>query len=125
MLNETEYILACLSEECSEVIKLVDKALRFGLHDHDFNCKDKITNLDKIVMELTDIHGVCRKMDKMHIFELKHVLHEERIIQKVKKIEWFMNYSRKNGALKSRRMGGLIGRFRRWVYWNNRRLEDV
>jgi hypothetical protein len=32
-MTKTEYLLTCLSEECSEIIQSASKALRFGLNE--------------------------------------------------------------------------------------------
>jgi len=55
-MTNQEHLLACLSEECAEVIKNVNKALRFGLEDRH---PDKTeTNFELISHELNDVYGV-------------------------------------------------------------------
>lgn len=54
-MTETEYLLVCLAEEASEIIKDVSKALRFGLDDVAPNGN---TNKQNLAMELTDLLAV-------------------------------------------------------------------
>lgn len=58
---EENHLLSCLSEECSEIIKNVCKAQRFGL---DSTYKDE-TNRDKIISELNDFMGVVRILQEI------------------------------------------------------------
>lgn len=60
--------LARVSEECSEVIKLVAKAQRFGLHDvHPQKGKK---NIDLIMEELADIEEAKRDLVKILVAQL-------------------------------------------------------
>lgn len=51
-LTETAYLLACLVEECSEVIKEVQKGFRFGINN--FNPTNGIVNIDAIQNEVDE-----------------------------------------------------------------------
>ena len=31
MLNDTEHLLVCMAEECSEITQIINKTLRFGV----------------------------------------------------------------------------------------------
>lgn len=55
-MNSKEHILTCISEECSEIIKDVSKALRFGLDD--INPETKQTNRVAIAKEINDLLAV-------------------------------------------------------------------
>jgi hypothetical protein len=68
-MNKTEHLLACLSEECGESIKVASKALRFGL-DHIWPEKG-LPNRRILEGELADLVAVAellglkiREMDK-------------------------------------------------------------
>jgi NTP pyrophosphatase (non-canonical NTP hydrolase) len=102
VLNETEYILTYLTEECAEIIKAANKAIRFGLKDYSLNDKEKGTNLEALVEEINDLMGVLKKMSMMKIFTLEEVQDQEKMYLKVGKIEWFMDYSRNRGCLEKK-----------------------
>ena len=59
-MTENEHLLTCLNEECLEVAKDADKALRFGLDDWPPDDPLCVTNRERIVNELNDILGVAR-----------------------------------------------------------------
>jgi len=59
MLTTKEHVLVCLNEECAEVGKECDKALRFGLTDTAPD-KKTLTNQELIVQELNDVLGTAR-----------------------------------------------------------------
>ncbi len=59
-MNRKEHLLVILSEECSEVIKEVSKALRFGL-ENGYPGQSK-TNQDNIEDELTDVFAVVEML---------------------------------------------------------------
>ncbi len=99
MLNVTEYLLTCLNEECSEIIKITDKALRFGLKDHDHTREYVVTNLEELAEEIIDFTGVVKKMIQHGIFNIEDVVNVDKADQKMFKIERFMKYSRANGCL--------------------------
>jgi hypothetical protein len=114
-----------MAEECAEIIQAVNKALRFGPHDHDFNGDDKSMNRQQIVKKLNDLGGVKAKMRRIGMFTLDELVDSEAQAQKIKKIERFMNYSRMQGVLKSRRANGLHNRLRRKIFeWKRRYRTD-
>ena len=51
-MNEREYILNQLSQECVEVCKEISKALAFGLYDFNPNESPSISNRDRIESKL-------------------------------------------------------------------------
>jgi hypothetical protein len=106
-----------MAEECAEIIKAIDKALRFGLDNHYPNDDREVANREWILDEINDFLGACNKAIHMGVLIVNNPLKDEsQINQKVKKIEWFMNYSRKLGTLKSRRAKGLHNRLRRKIF---------
>lgn len=98
-MNKEEHLLACLAEECSEVIKEINKALRFGLDD--FNPKDpnKIPTRDKIEAELIDLLAVAEMLAYEGVLEPLD-LDDDRIAKKQKKVNKYIKYARDHGSLK-------------------------
>ena len=94
-MNKQEYLLTTLSEECSEVIKELSKALRFGL----YACEPGsiITNSEKIQHELGDLIGVMQMIiDEGYIGNIDLGV----ILSKKEKVIKYMGYSRDIGTLK-------------------------
>lgn len=109
-MNTTEHLLTCLSEECVEVAKECGKALRFGLDDKvtlDPNGPrgtEGPTNAEKIAEEIIDLFAVyqmCVAKGILPEFGLSttHVDVISRVAKKQRKVESYMGYARKVGAL--------------------------
>lgn len=95
-MTNTEHLLTCLLEECSEVSKNISKALRFGLQDSDPNGAP-IVNAKTISLELTDLIGVAEMcLDKGIIPPYDNPIGKQQKKLKVKK---YMQYARKKGTL--------------------------
>lgn len=95
-MNEREYLLTCLAEECSEVAKCVSKALRFGLDDAEPG--QALNNRERITEELFDLNAVATLCERAGL--ILGVLPNERAIQrKADKIERFKAISRDQGTL--------------------------
>ncbi len=81
-MTNQEHLLACLSEECAEVIKNVNKALRFGLEDRH---PDKTeTNFELISHELNDVYGVIELLGE---YGVCFTLNSMQIDAKKKKVQ--------------------------------------
>lgn len=57
LLNERQYLLICLNEECAEVQHRISKALRFGFEEIEPG--QNLTNSQRISGELTDLLTVA------------------------------------------------------------------
>ncbi len=82
MMNEREYLLVCVMEECSEIQKAASKALRFNLNDPD-----------EIENEFIDLVALFEMLQFV-------TLDEERIAAKKKKVRKFMKVSIETERLK-------------------------
>ncbi len=88
-MNNTEYLLTTLSEECAEVAQRACKAIRFGLTEVQPGQPDN--NVRRIEQELGDLMAVA------DLLGLR--VHDEDKAAKRKKLEKYMGYSREIGTL--------------------------
>lgn len=95
-MNKQEYLLSCLAEECNEIAQRVSKALRFTLEE----CQpgQDLSNGHRITQELIDLLGVVETLVDEDIIEDPKKFRDGIEIKKAK-IEKYMAYSRKVGAL--------------------------
>jgi hypothetical protein len=89
MLSEKEYLLACLSEECSEVIKVCNKILRFGM-DTQHPKDSKTTNKTHLVYELNDLMSIVEMIVDRKIIPTKWEDYKKRM-EKSEKVLHYMN----------------------------------
>lgn len=89
-MNETEYLLVVLSEECAEVAQRASKAIRFGLSEIQPGQQED--NRRRLEGELADLMAVAEL--------LRLCIREEDKTAKIAKLKKFMEYSRAMGILK-------------------------
>lgn len=102
-MNKSEYLMACLSEEASEIIKATQKAQRFGLDSGNKYNETFMSNRNSIVHEIIDLLAVALMMEsngdiKVSQFVDRTFISNE-LTQKMLKVEKFMNESKRVGAL--------------------------
>ena len=90
-MNEQEYLLTVLIEECSEISQAACKALRFGLDDGYPGTTR--TNRKDLSREIGDFLAIKFMLDEKNIFDNKAI--NESYILKEKRVLEFMKYSRK------------------------------
>lgn len=104
-MNEPEYLLNKLIEECAEVIKACTKALAFGLDDTWAGPESglpewKLTPRQEIRHELNDVDGVKALLRHRGILPPELTYEDDlEVTAKIKKVEDLMPYSRKAGTL--------------------------
>jgi NTP pyrophosphatase (non-canonical NTP hydrolase) len=97
-MNVDEHLMACLSEECVEVAKEVQKALRFGLDDRDPTLPGAPTQRARICEELNDLAAVADMLKSVGLIpEWFDLAAQARKKQKVGK---FLNYAVERGTIK-------------------------
>ncbi len=96
-MTRKEHLLIILAEECSEVIKNVSKALRFGLDDKEPN--QDYTNSERITEELHDIIAVIEMLRDEECLKRERtgkVLAAFKLKQE--KVERYLEYSKERGT---------------------------
>jgi hypothetical protein len=96
-MNRPEHLLTCLAEECAEVAQRVSKALRFGLHE--VQAGQALTNAQRIVEEMRDLNAVSTLLQAEGILEGPCMPSADQALAKLRKIERFMDISRREGVL--------------------------
>lgn len=82
-MNKRDYLLVCLAEECSEVIKTITKIMRFG--ENISYPKGAISNREKLQDELNDIFGVVALLQDNKIINEK-TLQGKKVQEKKNKV---------------------------------------
>jgi hypothetical protein len=94
-MTRKEHLLVILMEECAEVQKECAKALRFGL-DEKYLPESDETNAESINREISDLVGVMQMLqDDGHL----QLIDYNRVEEKIKKVEKYLEYSKKVGTL--------------------------
>ena len=88
-----EYLLTCLIEELSEVQKEVCKCLRFTTED-TFQGE---SNVERVRKEFSEVMAIIELLqdEGIHIFPITDIAEDKK-----RRLEHWMAYSRKLGALK-------------------------
>lgn len=69
MLNKTEHLLTCLSEECAEIQQLCSKALRFGLDSYHPDDLEMLQNIHKLKLEINDLFAVVDYLERLGLWD--------------------------------------------------------
>lgn len=103
-MNTEEHLIACLAEECAEIAKECGKAHRFGLDDQVTVNPDGPrgtegpSNREKIIAEMNDFIGVANLLVAYGVIPATwQDSNAQR--RKMAKVESFMGYAERVGAL--------------------------
>jgi len=94
-MTEEQYLLVKLAEECVETAQRATKALTFGLNEVQEG--QELTNAERIVYEFNDILAIMIELKRLGI--IKEYINEDMILLKRKKLDKYMDYSRKLGII--------------------------
>lgn len=96
-MKELEHDLNLITEECSEIIKNLNKAQRFGLLEE--SPYDRKTNLQLIQEEVTDLICVIRYIREVHGIVIEMNPTEIQYENKKRKIDTFKIMSKELGKI--------------------------
>lgn len=94
-MNELEYLLVCVQEECAEVSQRAAKAMRFGIDNTAPGATE--TNEDALWRELSDLQGALEMLVDLRG---KGGTSRADVDAKKLRVREFMGYSRTLGCLK-------------------------
>lgn len=97
--SEIEYLLDCLVEECCEIGQRVGKAKRFTLDE--MQPGQNLSNQTRIRLEVLDLLTICSMLrDRgVELFNFASNADMRHMVEKQRKVEKFMAYSRSLGTL--------------------------
>jgi len=84
--------LSILMEECSEVIQMVGKILRFGYESKYPNRNDALTNKERIEDEIRDVLAIIQLMTEHVDLDANRLASKGRVNEKLKKIRKWTSY---------------------------------
>jgi NTP pyrophosphatase (non-canonical NTP hydrolase) len=96
-MNRTEYLLACLAEECAEVAQRATKALRFGMDE--VQSGQQLTNAERITAELVDLFTVATMLEGESRTRILPDVEDCYSEEKANRVEATMAYSLSMGTL--------------------------
>jgi len=97
IMNRSEYLITCAMEECAEVTHILSKIQRFGIGDMHPN--GGLDNSKLLVQEINDLMAVLWMLKQEGILPAG-ALNKTAMRNKIKRVERYMEYSRKVGTLK-------------------------
>jgi hypothetical protein len=93
-MNKKEYLLVCLMEELAELQQEVSKVLRFTADD--IHPEKDESNLESVCREWSDVTAILELLDEEGLV----INHENELIDaKIRKLEQYMEHSRRLGTL--------------------------
>jgi len=104
-MTREEHILACLSEECAEVIKEVSKIHRFGMNDVHPDIEGFIPNIERLSGEILDVIAVVGILrdENMISSKINPIFANDNvkiaINKKRDKVERYIKYARRKGTV--------------------------
>ena len=99
-MTRQEHLLACLTEECAEVIKEVCKIQRFGPNDHHPDIEDSKLNVQRLKDEIVDLIGVVDMLQDEKFIDMDILGLEEQIEAKKARVEKYILYAKEKGTVK-------------------------
>jgi NTP pyrophosphatase (non-canonical NTP hydrolase) len=97
-MNELQYDLNLLVEECTEVMQLASKSIRFGLGSYSPYDEKKISNSQKLTQEINDVYAILDLLKEKYGIDTNR--NEEMISIKKEKVKYYSTFSRDEGLLR-------------------------
>ena len=98
-MNDFEYLVTCLMEECVEVAQRCSKILRFGLNEREPG--QELDNEERLVGEICDLRAITKRLNNegylIQLLDSGFVNEKARI--KLMKLDAMMKHSRDRGCL--------------------------
>lgn len=96
-MTRSDYLIACLAEECAEVIQRVTKAQRFTLSE--IQPGQGKSNSERILEEVVDLLAVIDMLREESVLPpFTEVASDEALDRKKEKVNRFWEYARSIGA---------------------------
>ena len=96
-MNRAEHIATTAAEECNEVAQRISKALRFGWEE--VQPGQPLTNAERVAEEYRDLTAMMHMLVGEGLIQPDFAPNSQQIINKISKVERFMQIGRDQGAL--------------------------
>ncbi len=97
-MNEQQYLLTCIAEAASEVVKDATKAIRFGLYDFNVH-NGNIPNAQRLIQELNELNALVKLAGTKGFLDISMLGNEAIENNKIMKYEKYAQYARDCGTL--------------------------
>jgi hypothetical protein len=106
-MNQQEYLFSKLGEECNEIAQMTSKINCFGI-DEVFKDKhlnpEKFSNRERLINEINDLFGIIELLQlRGALPKIDQLYNKEKVLEKRRKVTFWMQESVKNGTLKEAR----------------------
>ena len=94
-MNRKEHLITILKEECLETGMRASKVIRFGFDE--VQPDQSLTNRERLIYEFNDLYAMMEMLKEEGFID--RIVDREMITAKKKKVEEFLEYSKKCGTL--------------------------
>lgn len=95
MMNNVQYLLTKLAEECVEVAQMAHKCQQFGMYEKQPG--NPKSNVQRLHDELNDVMGIIQLLNDEECFSF--LPSEEAIANKIQKVYHYRHYSKTIGEV--------------------------
>ena len=94
-MNNLQFLLTKLSEECAEIAQVASKTIQFGYRSKHPE-KDE-TNLERLHSELDDLYAIVKMLNEQYAFD--YIQNEENIAKKIARVNHYAEFSKNENLL--------------------------